>query len=123
MALTQKEFRKRAVAGAALHGATLRGLRDLLEAYGADRTLYVTMYRDERARGLPRNIRDISEALDLPRDWFLKADWRDLIKGATRRLEEKGDLPRLDEDVAQATGDLGADEDLDEPEEGTAADA
>jgi len=80
MPLSSKEFRNRVLAGAALHGLGMRSLRTALEEFGADRTLAEAMIRDETARKLRRNLRDLSETLEVPEAWFTEQDWRPLIR-------------------------------------------
>ena len=87
MPLSRKEFRRRVVAGAALHGLGMRALRDHLEEFGADRTLAEEMIRNETARGRRKNIRDLAEALYLPQAWFTNPEWWTLIPGAERPVE------------------------------------
>jgi hypothetical protein len=103
MSLSGEELRRRILSAAELHGFGMRGVRDALERYDAPRTLAEAMIRGEQNQG-PRNIRDLSEALDVPAWWFTDEDLDARLAteqlGAERvlRLEEKLDdvLDQLD---------------------------
>lgn len=91
MALTSEEFRNRVLAAGALHGEGMRGIRDLLGAFGTERTLAEAVIRGDKDQN-KRNIRDLAEALEVPREWFTEPDWRLLLVGnqhpPERELEE-----------------------------------
>jgi hypothetical protein len=119
VALSKEEFRNRAKAGAALNGLGLRELRDALEEFGADRTLYQTMYADEKARGLPRNIRDLAETLHLPRAWFTEPTWTTLVPGSGDAARAPVDPEALE--LEQDLEDAGQQSESTEPNTGEQA--
>jgi hypothetical protein len=90
MGLSKKEFRNRVLAAAALHGLGLRTLRDHLEEFGADRTLAESLINDP-AKRKPKQLRDLTEALEVPAAWFEAPDWRSLISEGAAAAEAKGD--------------------------------
>lgn len=104
MALSSDEFRARCLAAAALHGTGMRGLRDILDRFGADKTLAESLIKDEAARR-PKQIRDLAEALEVPRAWFTEPDWRDLIPGSGAAAREPQAAParELETDLEDAS--------------------
>lgn len=93
VALTGEELRKRIVSAAALHGWGLRGLRDRLEDYGANRHMAERMI----AGKVPRtraNLDALAAVLEVPCEWFEDEDWRPLI-----RVNEGVDPAMLDQAV------------------------
>jgi hypothetical protein len=96
MALTSKEFRRRVLAAGALHGAGMREIRDLLQDFGTERTLAEAVISGKKPQN-KRNIRDLAEAFEVPREWFTEPDWRDLIPGSGEESRDQS-LGRLDAD-------------------------
>lgn len=78
MTLSGEPLRRRIVAAAALHGMGMRELRDALEGYGANRTLAEAMIRGDQAVG-GRNLRDLSEVLEVPPAWFTEPDLHKVV--------------------------------------------
>lgn len=99
MALTSEEFRNRVKAAAALHGRGMREARDLLDGFGTERTLAEAVISGKKDQN-KRNIRDLAEALEVPREWFTEPDWRDLIPGAGPPEDEARTVREVDADEA-----------------------
>lgn len=96
MALANDEFRNRVLAAGALHGKGMREIRDLLGEFGTERTLAEAIIRGDKDQN-KRNIRDLAEALEVPREWFTEPDWRVLLVGAPQPPERE-----LEKDLAGA---------------------
>ena len=68
------------VAAAALHGLGMRELREFLADHEANLTLAETLIKNPEAR-TKKSMRELSEALEVPRLWFEAEDWRPLLQG------------------------------------------
>jgi hypothetical protein len=111
MALTNDEFRNRVLAAGALHGRGMREIRDLLAEFGTEKTLAEAVIRGDKPQN-KRNIRDLAEALEVPREWFTEPDWRVLLVGSPlppeRELEsDLDDAVRRSEPSAGRTEERG----------------
>lgn len=119
MGLTSKEFKRRVVAAGALHGAGMREIRDLLADYGTEKTLAEKVISGEKPQN-KRNIRDLAEALEVPRAWFTEPDWRDLIPGSGPVEEEAKTIAEVDADEASNLPDAPSAPKTSEPGRGAA---
>ena len=93
MPLQGEQLRRRILAAAALQGLGMRGVRDVLEQFGANKTLAEQMIRGEQSQN-DRNLRDLSDVLHVPVEWFTVPDLEEWL--ATRPSEggqfERGEL-------------------------------
>ena len=90
MPLPEAELRRRIVSAATLRGHGLRELRDVLEDYGAPRTMAEAMMRGDAPQSR-RNLRDLAGSLGFPVRWFEEPDVDRLLPPA----EPEGGEPAL----------------------------
>lgn len=81
MPLTGEALRRRILSAAALQGRGMRELRDALQDYGANRTLAESMIRGDSPAN-ERNLRDLCEVLQVPRDWLTDEEWSPFASSA-----------------------------------------
>lgn len=83
-----------------LNGIGMRQLRNRLGAIKAPKLLAEEMIKGEKPQDR-RNRRDLAEALKVPEDWIVNADWQLLVVGASE-LDEAQELARLADEEREA---------------------
>lgn len=103
MALTPEELDRRVKAAAALYGLKKGEVRKVLHDYGTDATLAEALASGRKAIQ-DRAIRDLAEALGMPRAWFTEPDWRKLIRDAPATGTDLAERAKRRADRALGTG-------------------